>query len=52
MLDPKNPTTADSAIIIGAITVVLVLAWMVYDSVVITKRKKQHNIFDEKDIFN
>jgi len=51
MLDPTNPTHAFSAVIIGAITVVLVLAWMVYDSVVVTKRKKQHNIFDEKDIY-
>jgi hypothetical protein len=52
MLDPKNPTTADSAVVIGVIVVALTLIWMVYDSVVTTKRKKNHNIFDETDIFN
>lgn len=51
MLDPTNPTTADSALIIGVIVVVLTLIWMVYDSVITTKRKKNHNIFDETDIY-
>lgn len=51
MLDPTNPTTADSALIIGVIVVVLTLIWMVYDSVITTKRKKNHNIFDEHDIY-
>lgn len=51
MLDPTNPTTADSALIIGVIVVVLTLIWMVYDSVITTKRKKNHNIFDETDTY-
>lgn len=50
MLDPNNPTTADSAIAIGIIVVALLTFYELIKCVEKTKRNK-HNNFDETDLY-